>query len=429
MSLAGKLSGDVSIEGDAKAPTVGGIISLIGAKVRETFLGDGTLKLTPGADAIAIRGSLFGNVSIDGYLTLFPKFTVAATVRFNDLELDRLLPEMKKFAEVRGRTTGEARVTFDGASGLTFVGITLDKLSLALSGVAGRRSRWRNLVVKNQDPVKLSTDLNVLRVDRAHLISQLGEFQVLGQVSAKNSDVHLHGQIGLELLEYFFHSAFEHTHGDAFVDLVVKGDLERPELKGWIDLRNALVQPLGLEHRLAVPVGRIDFTAERITLSNLSLMMDGAVAHASGWMALQKWVPGQVFGDVRGNLSPRLLQWFLKDHLAEAAGSIALDVHFAGTFSQPEWSGVADIRNVNARLRRWEHDLEIKSGNLHFSQSDILLGCPRTRSRAGLPHAVGQHRRSPDSSSIDGSIGFRGGTLKAVDVMLNGSELPHRGEA
>ena len=284
-------------------------------------------------------------------------------------------------------------------------------------------------MVKNQDPVKLSTNLNVLRVDRAHLISQLGEFQVLGQVSAKNSDVHLHGQIGLELLEYFFHSAFEHTHGDAFVDLVVKGDLERPELKGWIDLRNALVQPLGLEHRLAVPVGRIDFTAERITLSNLSLMMDGAVAHASGWMALQKWVPGQVFGDVRGNLSPRLLQWFLKDHLAEAAGSIALDVHFAGTFSQPEWSGVADIRNVNARLRRWEHDLEIKSGNLHFSQSDILLGCPRTRSRAGLPHAVGQHRRSPDISSIDGLIGFRGGTLKAVDVMLNGSELPHRGEA
>jgi autotransporter translocation and assembly factor TamB len=421
VALAGKLSGDVDVTGDADHPDIGGGINLFGFKVREVPLGDGSLKLIPGADAIAIKGNLFGKVEVDGYLTLFPKFTVAGTLTFKDVALEKILPEMKKLAEVSGTASGQARITFDGQSGLTFAGLTLDKLSLAFSGTEAD-GRKRSVVVRNQDPVKLSTDGTVLRIDRCHMVSPQFDFYVLGQVSEKDSNVHLHGDIDLVLAEYFFRGAFEHTHGKSNLDLTIQGDLARPKLAGFLNMTNAELQPRGLEHLLSVPSGRILFAEDKMTLSNLSLVMDGQLARASGWVELKQWVPNHIAGDVSGDLSPRLLQWLAKDYVAEASGRVSVSVHLGGLWTAPEWAGNAEIKGARGKLRNWPHDLAIQSGTLRFINSDILLGCPKSRGLPGCKSVAGGIDGNP--LSIDGAVTIGGPTmLKSIDLALDGTEL------
>lgn len=421
VALAGTVSGDVSVGGDKERMSLGGVIALAAFKIRDTLLGDGKLTMIPGTDAIAIKGSLFGKVSVDGYLTIFPKFTVAGTLKFVDIELERIFPEMRRLAEVRGRTSGEARITFDGQQGLTYAGLTLDQLTLTLSGTE-EDGRARHLVVRNQDPVKLSTDGTSLKIDHANMTSSLGAFQVMGRVAAKNNDVHLHGQIGLELLEYFFRGAFDHTHGDAFVDLSIKGDIDKPDLAGVLDLKHAVLVPHGIEHKLSVPVGRIDFTEDAVTLRNLTLLMDDARTMASGSIELQKWVPGAIRGEIHGDVSMRLLQWLFKEDVSEASGRVAVDVKVGGTFTDPRWAGTAEIKNAKGNLRRWAHQLAVDSGTLTFANSDIVLGCAvdaRDKNCRTLHGFIDEH-----PLNIDGTVTVGGKEhWKAIDVHLDGTEL------
>ena len=426
VALAGTLSGDVELSGDSEHLDLGGLISLYAFKVRDVLLGDGNLKLVPGADAIAIKGNLFNKVQVDGYLTLFPKFTVAGSLKFKDVALEKILPEMKKLAEVSGTTSGEARITFDAASGLTFAALTLEKLAISFAGTE-EDGRKRKLVVHNQDPVKLSTDGTVLRVDRCHMVSPQFDFHVIGQVSEHDSNVHLHGDIDLVLLEYFFRGAFEHTHGKSNLDLTIQGDLSRPKIAGWLNMVNAELQPRGLEHLVSVPTGRVLFTEDKMTLSNFSLVMDKQLARASGWIELKQWVPNHIFGDVSGDLSPRLLQWFLGEYVGESSGQLSVNVHFAGTWTNPEWVGAAEIKGAQGKLRNWPHDLGIRSGTLKFTNSDIVLGCPRSRGVPGCKSIAGSIDGNP--LSVDGTVTVGGPTaFRALDLRLDGTELRQASE-
>ena len=85
VALAGTLSGDMHIGGTIDHPVPGGILSLVAFKVREVLLGKGDLKMDPGSDAIHLSGKFFDNlVTVDGWLTLVPKVSVAATIKVQE---------------------------------------------------------------------------------------------------------------------------------------------------------------------------------------------------------------------------------------------------------------------------------------------------------------------------------------------------------
>jgi hypothetical protein len=426
VAIAGAVSGDVTLEGDHYSRMqLGGLVELLAFRVRETLFGDGTLKLVPGADAIAISGNLFGKVAVEGYLTLFPKLTLTATLKFHDMELERIFPEMRNFADVTGRADGEARIALDGQDGLTYGGLRLTRLEIVVAGNP-EEGQARREVIRNRDDVLISTDGNVLRFDRANLISSLGDFFIRGKVSQKDSDVQLRGQINLALLEYFFRSAFERTRGKANLDLVVQGDLDRPRLRGWLDLRETRVVPRGLEHALQVPSGRLEFDGDELKLVNLSVLVDGALARASGHLTFADWVPARLEGRVTGELSARILQWLFREQVAEATGAIGVDVQVSGTWKNPDWSGTAAFKQVNAKLRSLQHQVSIDEGTLDFRKGDIIAGCvgaPRPGCRA-------LHGRVDEDHPIamSGRVSWSPAGLGRVEVQLEGSELTHAAE-
>ena len=208
---------------------------------------------------------------------------------------------------------------------------------------------------------------------------------------------------------------------DAFVDLSIKGDLEHPDLQGFLDLRRTIVVPNGLDQRLSIPVGRLDFTDESVTLRNLTVVMDDARASASGSIAIDHWTPGRIAAEVHGELSMRLLQWAFKEHLADVSGKLGIDVKLGGTFRQPRWTGRAEIHSTKIKLRRWEHDITAQRGTVMFVDSDIVLGCGKGAA-LGCKRIDGALDEQP--IGIEGTLSVGGPNyFEAIDLSVDGAEL------
>ena|GEM_PF-3853279 len=418
--IGGNVSGDVTVGGDTLHVALSGLVSLLGFSVRDTLFGDGQLRFEPGADAIAIRGKLFGKVDVDAYLTLFPKFSITGTLAFQDLELERIFPELRKFAEISGRASGQARIVLDGENGLTYAGLKVEKLTLTLSGT-DETGHPQKEVVRNEEDVLLSTDGKVLRLDRVHLISTVGDFVMKGQVGGAATDLALRGKVDFVLLEYFFRSAFDHTHGRASIDLTVKGDLSKPVLVGWIDLQNGVLQPRGFEHKLNVPFARVAFSENEIRLASLSLSMDNQTVTGEGSVKMDHWVPRDIRGSIRGDLSARLIQWMFTEQVSESTGKIAINTKISGTWSSPRFDGRADLKGLSGKLRRMGYELAVTDGTLALEGTRIWAGCPKTNAPAGCRRLVGTLDDHP--ASLNGRIDLGPDLgLKSLDLTLDGSE-------
>ena len=179
----------------------------------------------------------------------------------------------------------------------------------------------------------------------------------------KVNNVYMKGQIGLELLEYFFRGLFEHTHGPATVELTISGDLARPDVTGYVNIGSgkggaAELVPRGLDGKLTlvVPSGRVDITPEAVSLTNVVVSTEkGKEARASGRVALDHWQPGAIQASIQGDISPRLFQWGLPEQVGDASGGIALDVRVGGVWRHPTWQGTATVKDLavpRAQARR-----------------------------------------------------------------------------
>lgn len=432
--LAGTLSGDMHVGGTLEHPVPGGILSLIAFKVREVLLGKGDLKLDPGADAIHLSGKFFDNlVTVDGWLTLLPKVSVSATITVHNLALEKLVPELESVAEIHGLATGSVSFTIDSEAGFTFAKLDLQQLTLTLSSI-DESGRPQRLIVKNQDAVQATFDGATLNIKQANLYSRIGEFTMHGTVG-KLTNVYMKGQIGLELLEYFFRGLFEHTHGPATVELTISGDLARPDVTGYIKVGGgkggaAELVPRGLDGKLTlvVPSGRVDVTPQSIRLTEVVLSTEnGKSARASGQVALDHWHPGAIEASVKGEISPRLFQWGLPEQVGDASGTIALDVAVGGVWSHPTWQGKATVKDLLFRARKIGRDLRFDGGTIALENFDVAIGCPRSgAARLGCVSLHGSINDEQHLDRIDGRVSFGDGlSLRDLDVWLDGTDIAY----
>jgi hypothetical protein len=434
VALAGTLSGDMHLGGSLDHPVPGGILSLVAFKVREVLLGKGDLTLDPGRDAIHLKGSFFDNlVTVDGWLTLVPKVSVAATIKVKNLALERLVPELQSLAEIHGLATGEVSFTIDSESGFTFAKLALEQLTLTLSST-DENGRPQRLVVKNEDPVEATYDGATLNIKQANLYSRIGVFTMHGTVG-KLTNVYMKGQIGLELLEYFFRGLFEHTHGPATVELTISGDPARPDVTGFVKVGGgkdgpAELVPRGLDGKLTlvVPRGRVDVTPQSISLTEVVLSTEkGKEARASGKVALDHWQPGAIEAKVKGEISPRLFQWALPEQVGDASGGLALDVSIGGQWSHPTWHGSATVDNLLFRARKLGRDIKLDGGTIVLDNFAVDIGCPRTgAAHPGCASLHGSINEDQRLDRIDGRVSFGDGlSLRTLDIWLDGSEIAY----
>jgi hypothetical protein len=405
--------------------SLGGEAQLTAFTFRKALIGDGKLSIERGGDASRVTGSAFRHFTIDGTLTTWPSFAVAVDLNFTDVPLEDIFPEAQQLVDVTATTSGSARVSFSFAGGITAT-VNLSKVQATLAGTEDD-GRIRHLVLKNRAPVVIKVANGVGVLERTELTSQLGSFEVEApSISRDGIEARMKGQVGLELLEYFFRNWFEHTDGNAYVDLRVGGAWAAPTVIGQVDMSRVSLLPRGLDHRLSVTAGHVEFSKNAVSLSNFHVNMDGAIAHASGSVALNGWKPGAISGQVSGQLSAKLIQWLFADRLSEASGRLDVDVKLEGQANQPRWQGLARVDGeLNVQVRRFDHELTFQSGTVQFDNFDLTLGCPKDRPARGCQPIMGQ-LDSTSSAQLDGLVQLNPDfSPRNVDLRFSGSEIRH----
>ncbi|MBL9005817.1 MAG: translocation/assembly module TamB domain-containing protein [Myxococcales bacterium] len=266
----------------------------------------------------------------------------------------------------------------------------------------GDEQRYR---VHNRGDVLLCTDGRNLELGQVVLLSQRqnisanpvvrgpgttaahgetsGQASLQGLLSPDDTDLRLRGQIRLELLESFLRASFRHAHGDALVDVALRGKSDSLRLLGRAEIKDARFIPNAIDTPIEVKGGVLDLTPGRATLHGLRAIVDGAETMADGTVDLQSLSPlrfGSIDFRLHGDLSAQLLQWQFARNLAEARGKLALrGLHITGSFVEPIAEGTLVAKDLFLNLRRF-HELYFAHGTIAFRPGSgkagrILVGC------------------------------------------------------
>ncbi|HRI48583.1 MAG TPA: translocation/assembly module TamB domain-containing protein, partial [Pseudomonadota bacterium] len=235
----------------------------------------------------------------------------------------------------------------------------------------------------------------------SHASQDSGEVRLRGLLGTAGSDLHILGQLRLELLEHLLRATFRHTHGEATVDVHVTGAAGALAVRGHADLRGAHLVPYDIDTPLDIPTGQLELYPDRASLHNLKLVVDGAETIADGTVELKSWTPvqpGQISFQLRGEISARLIQWKFARNLAEARGSLGLSgLRVSGSFAEPIVEGTLTAKDVFLNLRRF-HELSFSRGTVRFVNS-TTRGTP---SRIIIGRVAGEPGGEPLVGLVDG---------------------------
>src|SRR5262249_51350423 len=147
-----------------------------------------------------------------------------------------------------------------------------------------------------------------MRFDHLHMQSDKGELLVRGYLDPTTSDLEVRGTVDLELIEYFTHQYFNHTHGTTVANLRVRGPMKRPAVTGTLQLDRVQLDPVDFDHHISIPGGLITFNNDGVELRDFLVAVGDAQARAGGRLGLRDWQPTNVHLDVDGRVSAQLLE-------------------------------------------------------------------------------------------------------------------------
>jgi hypothetical protein len=410
------------------------LFRLLGMAVRGLSLGRAELTFRPEGSATRFRGTWHTNpaypqdaLHLSGIFSLDPEDPRGElTVRFGcpdgpsgagpgrecDLAVERLLPELRQLADMEARVSGELTVRFGrglpplpgavaagfpppatltGTSALGALQATL-RLSRTVLTVHtedddGRRQLYR---VLNDGEVVASTDGQSMFLRRARFRSERigggrrshGEAMVGGFLGPARSDLHIVGQIGLELIEQLVRATFKHTQGNVAMDVRLRGPMNALQPQGTAQVQGVRLWPQDLDVPIDVVSGRLSLSPSGLSVRDLLLQVEGASARVNGDAEVLRWAQlelGRLDFNVGGALSGRLLQWRFPRNFSEVRGQLALrGARLWGTLQAPRLAGTLSTRDLYLSVRRF-HELHVTGGTLRFTSdgegTQVIIGC------------------------------------------------------
>lgn len=407
-ALVGLISAAVTIGGTLDDPRFGGTITLDETTLRKVGLGTGSLTLAPGNGKIGVRGRVWDRLQVEGEVRLAPIFGAHFSIRFVDLALEGIVPELKSMASTHGVVSGELLVDYSALGNTLDMRLNLDKVDMLVDAQSDDET-GRVLAVKNQGAIQLRSDGARVQILQCDLRSALGSVRLAGLIDQEASRLEVRGRLGLELAQYFVRGIFNHVSGDADVDLRLEGPLRQPRFHGAVDVAKVEIEPRGLEHHIKLPSGHIQFTGERVLVDQLKVVLDGQELGVKGQVRLAGLDIKELGLALKGRLSAKLLTWLLPDQIGESRGGASVDLQVTGTPKLPQLRGKAEFADMTMELRKLYRELKIAGGTALFTpDGEIVIGCPKS---GGAPEGCTQVTGLFDSETqffVDGRLRWLG---------------------
>jgi hypothetical protein len=273
LPIAGQVSGDVDITGDAGAPALSGKLALGPVTFRGRSVGSGALTISPGPKgAIRARGRLVDGIEVDGVLTPTRSGLAGeATVDLAKLRLDPFIPKLPGDMAVTGLVSGHivARVAPGRPAS---VDGRLAELRLVATPPARSRAR-QPIEIEAEGGINLSAQsgLGPIAIGPARFRGNVGTFELAAESHGMDARGKLRGRIELAALAGLMPSSLDRVAGALSVDIAARSDLSAGvSIAGEVVVAAPLslrVRALRLEAH--IPSGRIhlrDGSVETVAL-------------------------------------------------------------------------------------------------------------------------------------------------------------------
>ncbi len=261
---------------------------------------------------LVYRGQPMGDMELDA-VTHGPAMKVTARSNFRDADL-KLDGEIQLRGQMPVRLTADLQSTHLDSLLASYLPVRLDqpsevKMHLEASGEAKRpremtaalevqrlAASYGGIVVSNEGAIRLTLQNQVVRVEQFRLTGERGArfLRVRGQVQLagrREIELRVDGSMSLKLLETANPNLM--SGGAANLNLQVRGTLDRPTMRGRLNVQDGELAYIDFPNGLSDINGSLVFSEDRLQLQELTARTGGGLLHCSGFLS---YVPSQGLG-------------------------------------------------------------------------------------------------------------------------------------
>jgi translocation and assembly module TamB len=291
VALSGTAAFEARGEGTPSAPVINGKLNL---------------------RSLVYRGQSLGSLDIDA-VTHGPAMKVTARSNFRDAEL-KLDGEIQLRGQMPLRLTADLQSTHLDSLLAPYLPLRLDQPSeismhLEASGEAKHlrdmtaalevtrlAASYGGVAVSNEGAIRMTMQKQVVQVEQFRLSAERGArfLRVRGQVGLggrREIDLRVDGSVNLKLLETANPNLM--SAGAANLNLQVRGTLDRPTMRGRLNVQNGEINYIDFPNGLSDINGSLVFSEDRLQLQELTARTGGGLLHCSGFLS---YVPSQGLG-------------------------------------------------------------------------------------------------------------------------------------
>jgi hypothetical protein len=435
LPATGRLSLDLQVSGNSKAPLVSGSIGLAGVTVMGVALGDAALTLDAMESGVAVKGTLFNRFTLDAMAQLNPAGLRAnASVSFTHLVLEDLALQLRGSREIAELVAQlkdlDAHAVLSGDVGIEVrpgkplaIQAVLTELAASIrqeiTEPGGKVSTHR-IGLRNDGDLRATIAGDHIALDQARFITDAGRFSVTGELEGESLRAALAGQLDLEFLQPLLRKKFQKLGGAISLQAKVSGTMKQPLVDGTLAIaRPVNAVPTGFDSAIAVPSGVVHLRSDAVDLKDLTVSLAGATLRLSGRASLgANFVPRSLALQANGEVSASLLESLVPDAVSDVSGSARIDAKVSGTLDQPNVSARIDLGEIQMRLRGISGRVAVESGTIELSSHELLLREVKIRI-------------NDDGRLLIGAAGVRPGRMHIVSLrpklVLGKVDLPLEG--
>ena len=281
--ISGVAAFDVHGEGTHAAPVINGRLNLRNLVYRGQAMGDMDVEaVTHGAAMKLTARSNFKNadLKVDGEIQLRGPMPMRLSADLHSNHLNSLLAA---YVPVRLDDPSEIRMHLEASGEATHpremtARLDVDRMAASYSGIA----------ISNEGPIRLTMERQVVRVEQLRLTAERGSrfLRVRGQVDLggeREIDLRADGSMNLKLLETANPNLM--SGGAVSLNLQVRGTLERPTMRGRLNVQNGEINYIDFPNGLSDINGSLVFSEDRLQLQELTARTGGGLLHCTGFLS------------------------------------------------------------------------------------------------------------------------------------------------
>jgi translocation and assembly module TamB len=280
MALAGTAQFTMNGSGTVEQPTLNANLLMRSVKLNGQPAGDITVAaVTRGTDLhLTGRSSLQSSaLALDGDVSLRGDFPGSIKINVADLDLNPLLSNLTS-NQYPLHTSINGIVALNGSF----------KEPRNLSAVAEfpqLTATMENVSLHNQGPVRLALRAQTVNIEQFHILGTDTDLTATGTLDlagAESMRIRANGQLNLKLLKSFDPSIVSY----GFADFVVNssGTIQRPDLSGQMNVRNAGIAIIDAPNGLSEMNGTLIFEQDRVRVQKLTATTGGGTLDLGGFI-------------------------------------------------------------------------------------------------------------------------------------------------